>query len=114
MLAPKYKLDNLICFVDSNGAQNDGYVKDILDLGDLGSKIKLFGWETYSIDGHDLEELSSTVESCKRDGRPICIILNTIKGKGVSFMENDLWHAKVPTNEEYLDALLELDNESNS
>lgn len=114
MLAPKYELDNLVCFIDCNGAQNDGYVKDILDLGDLHSKIKSFGWETYSIDGHDLEEISSTMKNCKKNGKPVCIIMNTIKGKGVSFMENAAWHAKVPSNEEYLNALLELEDESNT
>jgi transketolase len=114
MLAPKYELDNLICFVDANGAQNDGYVKDILDLGDLQLKIKSFGWETYSIDGNDLDEISSTMVSLKRNGKPICVILNTKKGKGVSFMGSPTWHAKVPSKEEYLNALLELGDESNS
>jgi len=114
MLAPKYELDNLICFIDANGAQNDGYVKDILDLGDLQSKIKSFGWQTYSIDGHNLEELSVTMNSLEKNRKPICIILNTIKGKGVSFMGSPAWHAKVPSKEEYLNALSELNDESNS
>jgi transketolase len=114
MLAPKYELDNLICFVDANGAQNDGFVKDILDLGDLQLKIKSFGWETYSIKGNDLEELSATMNSLEKNSKPICIILNTTKGKGVSFMGSPAWHARVPSKEEYVNAMLELDDESNS
>ena len=86
----------------------------IFDLGNLESKIKSFGWETYSIDGNDLGELSDTMNSLKKNGTPICIILNTTKGKGVSFMGSPAWHAKVPSKEEYLNALLELDDESNS
>ena len=114
MLSPKYELDNLICIVDYNKAQNDGYVKDILDMGNLSSKIKSFGWDTITIDGHSLSEIENTFENIKQNKKPICIILDTIKGKGVSFMENPAWHAKAPSEEEYKRALKELGYESNA
>lgn len=109
MLAPKYKLDNLLCLIDRNGGQNDGSVKDILDLGDLKSKIEKFGWNVIEIDGHDEKTINESFilfEKCKNI--PTCIILNTIKGKGVSFMENSEWHSKVPTEDEYKKAKKEL------
>ena len=113
MLAPKYELDNLVCFIDYNKAQNDGYVKDILDMGDLSAKIKSFGWDTCVIDGHDLEDIDSVMKGLKEHKKPICIILDTIKGKGVSFMEDPEWHAKAPNEQEYNNALKELGYESN-
>ena len=113
MLAPKYELDNLVCFVDYNKSQNDGYVKDILDMGDLGAKIKSFGWDTYVINGHDLEDIDSVMSGLRNHKKPICIILDTVKGKGVSFMEEPEWHAKAPNKEEYLQSLKELGYESN-
>ena len=116
MLAPKYELDNLVCFVDYNKSQNDGYVKDILDMGDLEAKIKSFGWNTYTVDGHDLEEIDEIMKYAEKDfvkNPPTCIILDTVKGKGVSFMEEPEWHAKAPNKEEYLQSLKELGYESN-
>ena len=113
MLAPKYELDNLVCFIDYNKSQNDGYVKDILDMGDLKSKIKSFGWDTYVINGHDLEDIDSVMSGLRNHKKPICIILDTVKGKGVSFMEEPEWHAKAPNKEEYLQSLKELGYESN-
>ena len=113
MLAPKYELDNLVCFIDYNKSQNDGYVKDILDMGDLKSKIKSFGWDTYVINGHYLEDIDSVMSGLRNHKKPICIILDTVKGKGVSFMEEPEWHAKAPNEEEYNNALKELGYESN-
>ena len=113
MLAPKYELDNLVCFIDYNKSQNDGYVKDILDMGDLGAKIKSFGWDTYVIDGHSLTNIDLVMLGLKDHKKPICIILDTVKGKGVSFMEEPEWHAKAPNKEEYLQSLKELGYESN-
>ena len=113
MLAPKYELDNLVCFVDYNKAQNDGYVTDILDMGDLSSKIKSFGWDTYVIDGHSLTDIDLVMSKLRDHKKPVCVILDTLKGKGVSFMEGDEWHAKVPNKEEYLQSLKELGYESN-
>tara|TARA_R110001583_G_scaffold72692_3_gene203185 strand:+ start:7264 stop:8040 length:777 start_codon:yes stop_codon:yes gene_type:complete len=113
MLAPKYKLDNLVCFIDYNKSQNDGYVKDILDMGDLGEKIKSFGWDTHVIDGHSLTDIDSVMSNLKDHKKPVCVILDTVKGKGVSFMEEPEWHAKAPNKEEYLQSLKELGYESN-
>ncbi len=113
MLAPKYKLNNLICFIDCNKAQNDGYTKDILDMGNLQTKINSFGWETLICDGHDDEKIKACVQNSGQWNAPVCIILDTIKGKGVSFMEHPDWHAKAPSEEEYKLALKELGYESN-
>ena len=113
MLAPKYKLNNLVCFIDYNKSQNDGYVKDILDLGDLKTKINSFGWETKVIDGHNIKEIHNSIKNLGQWDYPLCIILDTIKGKGVSFMEHPEWHAKAPNKEEYNNALKELGYESN-
>lgn len=107
MLASKYKLDNLVCFVDYNKAQNDGYIKDIMPLDILSDKIKSFGWNVLEIDGHNIDEIEKSLKSIKSN-IPNCIIMNTIKGKGVSFMENHEWHARVPTEKEYNQAKKEL------
>ena len=111
MLAPKYKLNNLICIIDYNKGQGDGLVKDILDLKNVYEKIKSFGWYVIKI-GTDCEcELKDALDI--KTNKPLCIIANTIKGKGVSFMEgNNVWHSKAPTEEEYNKAKKEL-NESN-
>jgi len=114
MLSPKYKLDNLICIIDYNKAQNDGFVSEILDMGNLRCKIESFGWDVLEIDGHDTEQIKGAFESLQSKGKPICVILNTIKGKGVSFMENPSWHAKAPSTEEYEAAIKELNIESDS
>lgn len=115
MLAPKFGLDNLYFIIDSNGAQNDGNVQDILPL-DIGrpiqEKIKSFGWNTYVINGHDEDQIHRAVNSITR-GFPTCIVANTTKGKGVSFMETYEWHAKAPNSEQFKLAIEELSNESN-
>lgn len=107
MFGNKYKLDNLVCFIDYNKAQNDGYIKDIMPLDSLSDKIKSFGWNVLSINGHNIKEIEESLID-KNNNSPTCIILNTIKGKGVSFMENHEWHARVPTEEEYNKAKKEL------
>ncbi len=114
MLAPKYKLNNLVCFIDSNKSQNDGYVTDILDMGDLSKKIESFGWDVHDIDGHNLDQIHSSLENLHKGDKPICVILNTVKGKGIHFMEQPEWHAKAPNQEEYIKSLKELGYESNS
>ena len=113
MLAPKYKLNNLICFIDNNKAQNDGYVKDILDMGDIKKKVESFGWKAVEIDGHSQVEISKAVDLANNIDIPLCIILDTIKGKGVSFMEKPEWHSKAPNKEQYEKSIKELENESN-
>jgi len=107
MLAPKYKLNNLTCLIDYNGGQGDGRIKDILNLGNIGNKIRNFGWVVFEIDGHNTDSIKSAMEI--KYNIPKCIILNTIKGKGVSFMEgNNDWHSKAPNEEEYKKAKKEL------
>ena len=110
MYAGAHKLDNLIGIVDSNKVQLDGAVKDILDTGDLKAKFESFGFFTQSIDGHDVKAISDAVDCAKaQTGRPSMIIANTVKGKGVSFMEGkNEWHGKTPNEEQFARAFSEL------
>ena len=110
MLAPKFKLNNLIVFVDDNGSQNDGFVKDTLDLEPITDKILAFNWNVISISGHDMDEIEVAVKNGldKNQEKPTCIVMKTQKGKGVSFLQDPVWHAKVPNEEEYKKALEEL------
>lgn len=109
--AVKYKLDNLIVFLDDNGLQIDGPTDEIMPNLDLEKKFEAFGFTTKRIDGHSMEEILETLDEVKnvKDGKPKCIVCNTIKGKGVSFMENVVgWHGKAPNEEEYEKAMEEL------
>ena len=110
MFASHHKLDNLVAIIDRNQLQIMGSTSEVLNLEPLGEKWRSFGWETREVDGHNLGELIETFQSIPlQKGRPSCIIANTIKGKGVSFMENELrWHDKYPNDEEYKKALEEL------
>ena len=88
MLAPKLKLGNLITFVDCNKQQLDGWTKDVLDMGDMEEKWRVFGWHTQSIDGHDISALCDAIEKAQAvKDQPSAIIINTIKGNGCSFAE---------------------------
>jgi len=106
----KYELDNVIAFVDRNYLQTDGWSEHVMPLDPLRPKWESFGWATYEIDGHDFDQIIGAVEMAKRArGRPHMIVARTIKGKGVSFMENDnKWHGTPPTREEYERAIGEL------
>ncbi len=110
LLAPQLKLKNLILIVDYNKIQSFGFVKDIIDIEPLFKKFEAFNWETYEIDGHDHKQLLDTFKACDNTNpKPKVIICNTIKGKGISFMENKLlWHYKSPSEEEYIQAIKEL------
>lgn len=110
LLAPQLKLNNLILIVDYNKIQSFGFIKDIIDIEPLSKKFEAFNWETYEINGHNHEELLATFKLCDNQNlKPKVIICNTVKGKGVSFMENKLlWHYKSPSQEEYNQALKEL------
>ena len=110
MYAGAHQLDNLVAFVDSNKVQLDGTVKEVLDTGDLKAKFESFGFFTQSIDGHDVEAISDAIDRAKAEkGRPSMIILNTVKGKGVSFMEGrHEWHGKTPNDEQFKMAFDEL------
>ena len=107
MYYPKTKLTNLVCIVDWNKGQNDGYSKDVSIMYDnLHERISSFGWDTRLINGHDMNDIRNQLSF--RQSKPLCLILDTVKGKGVSFMEHPDWHCKVPTDEEYEIAMKEL------
>lgn len=93
MSAGQLRLDNLVAMVDYNKLQSDGAGAQIMDLGNLANKFRAFGWDAYEVDGHNIDELVSVLEAPKSEGQPRVIVANTIKGKGVSFMENNNeWH----------------------
>ncbi len=112
MYAGAHKVSNLIAILDSNKIQLDGSVAEVLDTGDLMAKFISFGFETFSIDGHDVAAISDAIDAAKSAGKPAMIIANTIKAKGVSFMENkSAWHGKCPSDEQFADAFAELEEE---
>lgn len=108
--AAKYKLNNLIAIVDNNGIQNDGFTNDIMPLGNIEAKWKAFGWHVIHCDGHDMSDILRAFNDMKKiENLPICIIANTIKGKGVSFMANvPSWHGVAPNKEEFQKAIEEV------
>ena len=111
MFAAHRRLDNLTAIVDRNGLQIDGRTSEVCDPGDLGAKFAAFGWDVRTVDGHDLEALVDVLSACKaeRAGRPHALIAHTVKGKGVSFMEDQAgWHGKAPNAEQLEAALAEL------
>ncbi|MBU1078819.1 MAG: transketolase [Spirochaetes bacterium] len=108
--APKFKLDNLIVFLDYNKAQIDGLVKDVMDLEPLKDKLTAFKWHVQEIDGHDIDAIEKAVKKAQdTKGKPSIIIAHTLKGKGC-FMEKDLvkWHGVAPTEKECAQAIEEL------
>ena len=110
MLAAKYRLTNLTQIIDRNNIQIDGVTEDIMPLEPLRKKYEAFGWHVIEMNPHDMEEVVSTLEGVKGiQEKPVCIIANTIPGKGVSFMENDYkWHGVAPDKEQAKAALKEL------
>ncbi len=111
MEAGHYKLDNLVGIIDRNRLQIDGWVKDVMNVEPLEDKYRSFGWEVVTIDGHSMEQVVGALEKAKAGcGKPVAIIANTVKGKGVSFMEDIAgWHGKSPNVEELAKGLEELD-----
>jgi transketolase len=111
LFAPHHHLDNLIAIVDYNKIQSLGRVEEVLNLEPFADKWRAFGWRVQEIDGHDLEEIERTLRAVPLEaGRPSCVIAHTVKGKGVSFMENKLlWHYKAPSDDELRQALAELE-----
>lgn len=108
MFAGHHKLNNLVAFVDYNKIQALGCTKDIIDLEPLGEKWKCFGWNVQEVDGHSFEQIFDAVSQLSHE-KPNIIILHTLKGKGVSFMENQLlWHYRAPDENEYALALKEI------
>lgn len=112
LLAPQLKLNNLILIIDYNKIQSLGFVKDIISLEPIEEKFKSFNWSVFNIDGHDFNEILSTFNEIKKERlKPTVIIANTIKGKGVDFMENKLlWHYKSPDKNQYLNAINQIKN----
>jgi transketolase len=113
MAAAHYKLSNLISFVDYNKYQIDGKIEEVINIEPLEDKWRAFGWYTTSIDGHDITQILETTKKIKAEvkDKPSVIIAHTIKGKGVSFMENqNKYHGVAPTPEEEKRALVEIGN----
>lgn len=110
MFAAHYKLDNLCIFVDFNGLQIDGPIVDVIDPTPIDKKFEAFNWNVVTIDAHNFDEIEAAVEAAKAcKGKPTAIIAKSVKGKGVSFMENKVgWHGKAPNAEEYEQAVAEI------
>ena len=110
MCAAHYKLDNLTAFVDFNGLQIDGEITKVMNPSPIDKKFEAFGWNVLVIDGHNYDEILNAIEKAKNHkGQPTAIICNTVKGKGVSFMENEAsWHGTAPNKEQCEIALKEL------
>lgn len=111
MFAAHRNLDNLVAVVDRNCLQIDGDTADVCDPGDLAAKFQAFGWDAREVDGHDMAALVEALAAAKADraGKPHALIARTVKGKGVSFMENQAgWHGKAPNAEQMETALAEL------
>ncbi len=110
MFAAHYKLDNLCLIIDWNGLQIDGPVAEVMNPTPHDKKLEAFGFNVISIDGHDFEEIDNAFKAAKAvKGKPTAIIAKTIKGKGVSFMENQVsWHGSAPNDEQYEKAVAEI------
>jgi transketolase len=111
MAAAHFKVDNLVAIIDNNGQQIDGWNREIMNIEPLAAKWRSFGWHVVEIDGHNFDQIFSALDEAKlTKGQPTVIIAHTIKGKGVSFMENNLeFHGKAPTPEEAEGALKDLE-----
>lgn len=110
MFANQYKLDNLCAIIDSNGLQIDGACDEVMSAEPIDEKLRAFGFEVVVINGNDFDEIDSAFEKFHQtQGKPFAIIMKTVKGKGVSYMENQVdWHGKAPNEEEYNIAMAEL------
>lgn len=111
MFAAHYKLNNLTAFVDFNGLQIDGNICDVMNPTPIDEKFKAFNWHVICIDAHNFEEIEKAVEEAENTkGKPTAVIARSVKGKGVSFMENQAgWHGAAPNDEQYAQAISELD-----
>ena len=111
MFASHYKLDNLCVVIDFNGLQIDGPVKEVMNPAPYEQKLEGFGYHVISIDAHDLDQIEAAFKEARTVvGKPTAIIANSVKGKGVSFMENQIsWHGSAPNDEQYAKAVAELE-----
>jgi len=110
MFAAHYGLNNLCAFVDFNGLQIDGPVTEVMNPTPIDEKFAAFGWNTLVIDGHDFDEIAKAVETAKASDKPTAVIMKTVKGKGVSFMENKCsWHGSAPKTEQYEQGMKDLE-----
>ena len=111
MFAAHYKLDNLTIFVDNNGLQIDGDIAEVMNPYPIDKKFESFGWNVIVADAHDFDTIEEAVNTAKNTkGKPTAIILKSVKGKGVSFMENNAaWHGSAPNEEQYNQAIAEID-----
>lgn len=115
MAATHYQVDNLTAIVDYNGLQVDGWTKDVMSVHPVVEKWEAFGWSVIEIDGHDMVEILDAFQKAHKIKGPVAIIANTVKGKGISFMENvAAWHGLAPSDEEAKQALEELKKEAES
>jgi len=110
MAAAHYKLDNLCIVVDNNGLQIDGNIADVMSPYPIVDKLQAFGFHVMAIDGHDFDAIEAALNEAKTvKGQPSAIVMKTVKGKDVSFMENNAgWHGKAPNDAEYAQAMSEL------
>lgn len=111
MFAAHYKLDNFTIFVDNNGLQIDGNICDVMNPTPIDKKFEAFGWNVVLADAHDFDSLEAAVAAAKAcKGKPTAVIMKSVKGKGVSFMENEAgWHGNAPSEEQYKQAIAEID-----
>ena len=111
MFAAHYKLDNLTAFLDFNGLQIDGDVTEVMNPTPIDKKFEAFNWHVIRIDAHDFEQIEKAVQEAKTiKGKPTIIIANSIKGKGVSYMEGEAaWHGAAPNQEQYERGIADLD-----
>ncbi len=108
MAGSKYKLNNLVAILDKNGIQLDGFTKDIMPMGDISSKVRSFGWNVMEFNGHDFNDIERAMDFAKQSSdKPVFLIANTVKGKGVSYMENNpKYHGSPPASEEEFEKAL--------
>lgn len=109
MFANQYKLDNFCVIIDCNGLQIDGACRDVMSAEPVDEKLKAFGFDVVTVDGNDFQQLEDAFGQFHKSSKPFAIIMKTVKGKGVSYMENQVgWHGKAPNQEEYNIAMAEL------
>ena len=110
MFAAHYKLDNLVAFLDFNGLQIDGDITEVMNPTPFDTKFEAFGWNVITIDAHNYDEIKSALAKAKEcKGKPTLILAKSVKGKGVSYMENQAsWHGSAPNDEQYEVAIKEL------